>query len=199
MNKIFFIVFALAFAYGLKSGHDRHAIPPEPLLVANPASPVQGRFELTDAKSGKTLTSDSFNGRHRLVFFGFTHCRLICPMGLQTMRMVADELGSEAEKLASIFITTEPARDTAEVMARYTALFSDDIVGLVGDPRMIRKAMRSFRIDAYKMEIESEDTYQMDHPALVFFMDPQGHYLKSFPSSGDPEQIADEIARYLKG
>ena len=66
------------------------------------------------------------------------------------------------------------------------------IVGLVGSDEQIAAAMAAFRIEAHRIPTGG-DSYQLDHPAIFFLMGPQGRYVRSFPSSGDPAVLAEEI------
>jgi cytochrome oxidase Cu insertion factor (SCO1/SenC/PrrC family) len=43
--------------------------------------PIGSPFALVD-HTGRRVTDESYAGRVRLVFFGFTHCPDICPTGL---------------------------------------------------------------------------------------------------------------------
>src|SRR5690606_79945 len=117
------------------------------------------------------VTQESYAGYYRMVFFGFTHCRMICPMGMQTMDQVLRLLGKDAEKLNALFITTDPHRDTMEVMKRYVENWGDRIQGLSGSEEKVKAATKSFRLEAQKVEIRSEEDYQMDHPTLIYLMD----------------------------
>ncbi|MDT7776297.1 MAG: hypothetical protein QOC67_5221, partial [Pseudonocardiales bacterium] len=51
--------------------------------VVRPASGsmVGARFSLTD-HNGTPVTNESYRGRFLVVFFGFTHCRVVCPRAL---------------------------------------------------------------------------------------------------------------------
>lgn len=166
---------------------------------ANGASRVKGEFALMDARTGKAVASKQLRGKVQLVFFGFTHCALTCPVGLSRVRDTLKELGPDAARVAAIFITTDPERDTAQVMRDYVANFGPEIIPLVGGKKAIAKAMRSFRLEAEKTAIKSGDDYQMDHPAIFYLLDGQGHYVTTLPSNGDPPALAKQIRVLLQG
>ena len=71
---------------------------------------IGGDFELTNHLGQKT-TNDSFNKYHRLVFFGFTNCPDFCPDTLNNIGIILDQIDKK-DKLAPIFITVDPERDT---------------------------------------------------------------------------------------
>ncbi|TFV54513.1 SCO family protein [Geodermatophilus sp. DF01-2] len=84
-------------------------------------------------------------GRPTLLFFGFTNCPDICPT---TMADVAVALRGVdpalAEQVQVVFVTTDPAFDTPEVLAEYLGRFDADLptrfVGLTGDQAAIDRA-----------------------------------------------------------
>ena len=158
---------------------------------------VKGEFSLTDVKTGEAATQRSYDGRIRLVFFGFTHCTVVCPTGLMLMSDLVKELESQDIEIVPIFITIDPKRDTAERLAGYLQNFDERIVGLRGGDDATRAAMKSFRIEAPKIEVKSETDYQFDHPTLIMLMDREGRYVKSIPSSGAADELAKQLVQAM--
>ncbi len=163
---------------------------------ASSTPPIEGRFDLRDASSGARVTQESYQGRYRLVFFGYTHCPLTCPLGLHTLSRVLSDLGPDAKSVAALFITIDPARDKADVVRRYLAGFDPRITGLVGGPAAIAKAMRSFRLEAERVPGSGGDVFE--HPAIIYVMDRRGHYVDVLPSAGDPATLAARLRIILK-
>ena len=162
---------------------------------------VKGEFELTDVRTGKPATKESFDGSYRLVFFGFTQCRVVCPLGLSLMAGITshlDELAGDVPELVSLFISIDPGRDSAERLKEYLGHYEAGIVGLHGSDEAVAKAMKSFRIEAPRTEVRSETDYQFDHPALIMLMGRKGEYIKSIPSSGKPEELAVELLEAMR-
>jgi protein SCO1/2 len=168
------------------------------LLAANAAAVplIQGRFKLKDARDGRTVSQASYQGRLRLVFFGFTHCKVTCPVGLARLGEALRLLGKDADHVTALFISIDPARDSAAVMKDYAAAFHPDIVPLSGSPQAVAAAMRSFRLESQRVE-EGGGAYQLEHPALVFLMDRDGSYLDALPSSGDAAALVRRVRQAL--
>ena len=61
-------------------------------------SQIGGDFELTN-HLGKKITTKSFNGYYRLVFFGFTNCPDFCPMTLNNLDLAIKNLNREKKDL----------------------------------------------------------------------------------------------------
>ena len=100
---------------------------------ANLAIPSQapGSFSLVD-QHGQAVTDKDFRGSFMLVYFGYTYCPDVCPLGLQYMSQAVEALGVHAERVVPIFITIDPERDTSTVLAAYTAHFHPRLIGNEG-------------------------------------------------------------------
>jgi protein SCO1/2 len=176
------------------------------LIVNGPAGPrvetsgtalIGGPFTLTD-QTGKTVTDRDFAGRYKLVFFGFTHCPDICPAELQVMDAALDALGDKADKVAPIFISLDPERDTPQVMGDYVKNFGPRFVGLTGSPEAVAAAAKAYRVVYSKVDDKgSANGYSVDHSALVYLMSPEGEYLTHFAYGTSAAAMAETIRRYL--
>ena len=140
---------------------------------------IGGPFSLTDA-NGKRVTERDFRGKLMLVFFGYTHCPDVCPTELQTLSDVMEKLGGDAGKLAPIFISLDPERDTPQVLADYMKNFSPRIVALTGDEKDIASAAKAYRVYYRKAAAGGEENYAVDHSAFVYLMDAEGKYVTHF-------------------
>ena len=129
---------------------------------------LNGQFDLLD-ETGRDVTHNTWDGRAKLVFFGFTHCPDVCPAALGKISVVLDSIGDEAEYIAPLFITVDPARDTAMRMAEYTDMFDPRIVGLTGSQKQINEAIDNFKVYAAREStpeaIEPDEMNNMDHSA----------------------------------
>ncbi len=165
-----------------------------------PTPRVTGKAEIVNAytltdHTGRSVTPDAYDGRWQLVFFGFTFCPDICPTTLAYMASVMDILGPEADRVAPIFITVDPARDTVDVMAEYVAAFHSRLIGLTGTEAQISEAAGNFRVWYERSEdATAPDGYLMAHSGYIYLMRPDGGF-DSVYREGDqpPEALADEI------
>ena len=84
-----------------------------------------------------------------------------------------DELGPKAKKLVPVFITVDPQRDTPQVMQRYTAAFSPDLIGLTGTPDEIATVAKEYRVYYAKhVTGPGPNDYSMDHSSIIYLMGP---------------------------
>ena len=116
------------------------------------------------------------------------------------MAQVLDTLGDDAKRLAPLFISVNPERDTPEVLAEYVGAFHPNIVGLTGTSDQIKQAAKSFRVFYGKTEkAEAPGGYVVGHSGYMYLMTPDGSYDAVFSENlHPPEKIAIEIQKRLQ-
>ena len=155
---------------------------------------IGGPFSLI-SEDGREVTERDFAGGPILVFFGYTHCPDVCPTTLFDLSEVLKAVGAD-KKVAGLFVTVDPARDTPGVLKEYLAAFDPRIRGLSGDDGRIAAVEKAFRVYAKKVP-QDNGGYTMDHTALIYLMDKQGRFVSSFNLDRPPAEAAKELARYL--
>ncbi len=164
--------------------------------AVEPVALIGGDFTLTDTE-GKRRTDAEFRGKHMLVFFGFTNCPDFCPTALVTISQALEKLGPKADKLAAIFITVDPERDTPAQLKNYAQNFDKRIVMLTGSPDEIASVARAYRVYYAKRPLEKAGEYTMDHSAYLYFLGADGKYLTHFRYGVAPEDLAKALAKQL--
>jgi cytochrome oxidase Cu insertion factor (SCO1/SenC/PrrC family) len=82
--------------------------------------PVQAAdFTLTD-QHGLPFHMADTRGKVALMSFIYTSCTDICPFEAVKVKVAHDLLGADADKVAFVTVTTDPKRDTPEVMGAYS-------------------------------------------------------------------------------
>lgn len=168
---------------------------PEPQVTYQGEADIRSDFSLVD-HTGKAVTHQDYAGRWQLVFFGFTYCPDICPTTLAYMGSVLDLLGEEADRVAPLFVTVDPLRDTPEVLSDYVAAFHPRLTGLTGSEEQVAAAAEAFKVYYERLEDESApDGYLMAHSGHIYLMRPDGSFEAVF-LEGDqpPEALAEEIS-----
>lgn len=152
-------------------------------------------WDLVDHQ-GKAVNQDSYPGKFKLVFFGFASCPDICPTTLQKISKTLEMLGGQSAGVQPLFITTDPANDTPQVMAQYVAQFGPQFAGLTGTQAQIDGALESFHAYAEKIN-DGEGGYFMNHSSVVYFMDPGNRLISVFDSTDSPVSMTKEIRKAL--
>lgn len=166
-----------------------------PISVVLPSAAIGGPFQLLD-QDAKTVTEQDFKGKPLLVFFGFTHCPDVCPTELFDMSEVLRKLGPDANRVAALFITVDPERDTPAVMKDYLSSFEPQIRGLTGDTAAIAAVEKTYRVYAKKVPLDGGE-YTMDHSAVLYLMDKNGRFVAPFNLKRRPEESAADLRRYF--
>jgi protein SCO1/2 len=157
---------------------------------------IGGPFELTD-QNGNTVTDQTFKGKLMLIYFGYTFCPDACPTALGVMSASLDKLDMAADRVAPIFITVDPERDTQQVMKDYVSSFGPRMVGLTGTPEQVAKAAKAYRVFYQKQPGKEPGDYLMDHTVLIYLMDGEGKYVTHFGPDATPDQVAEELRKHL--
>ena len=166
-----------------------------PVPIGSAIAAVGGPFHLVD-QNGKLVSDQDFKGHPFLVFFGFTHCPDICPTTLFEISEVMRKLGPDADRTGAIFITVDPERDTPATIKDYLSNFDPHMRGLTGDQTAVNAAIKAYRVYAKKVPLPDGD-YTMDHTAVVYLMDKDGHFVAPFNLKRTPEAAADDLRKYL--
>ena len=162
--------------------------------VTAPAA-IGGPFQLTD-QTGQAVTEKNLKGKPTLIFFGFTHCPDVCPTSLFEISEVLKAMGTDADKVNAWFVSVDPERDTAAAMKDYLSSFDPHLKGLTGNPESVAKVLSAYRVYSKKVPLKDGD-YTMDHTALIYLMDRDGHFVAPFNLKRTPEEAAKDLKRYL--
>jgi protein SCO1 len=147
-------------------------------------------------QDGRVVTNADLAGRPYLVFFGYTHCPDFCPTALFDISAVFKELGPD-KKIAALFVTVDPERDTPDILKTYLENFDSRIIGLTGDPSKTEAIAKAFRVYAKKVPGEKSGDYTVDHTGVVYLMDRRGRFVSAFNLQRPQRQAARELEAYL--
>ena len=102
-------------------------------------------FTLTDTTGAVYDFRDRTGGKPTLLFFGYTNCPDVCPATMADIAVALRGLEpAVAEQVQVVFVTTDPASDSPEVLGEYLDRFDADLpvgfVGLTGDQDAVEQA-----------------------------------------------------------
>ena len=165
------------------------------LRTVTAPSAIGGPFQLAD-QAGQAITDQNLKGKPSLIFFGFTHCPDVCPTSLFEISEVLRAMGKDADRVNAYFVSVDPERDTQTAMKDYLSSFDPHLKGLTGSPEEIAKVLSAYRVYAKKVPLKDGD-YTMDHTALIYLMDRDGHFVAPFNLKRTPDAAAADLKRYL--
>jgi protein SCO1/2 len=167
------------------------------------SKPAFKSIDITGAEYARTLQlSDpdghlrslaDYKGKVVVVFFGYTQCPDVCPTTMAELAEVKRSLGPDGARVQGIFVTVDPARDTAELLKAYAANFGPDIIGLRGTPEQTTAAAKEFKVFYNKVPGKTDTSYTVDHTAGSYIFDAKGK-LRLFTRYGSGAQaLADDL------
>jgi len=164
-------------------------------VEAGRAVPIGGPFRLID-QYGRAVHDSDFRGRFMLVYFGYTNCPDVCPTTLATIAKAMDELGPEAARIAPLFVTVDPARDTPKALRDYLSAFGPRFIGLTGSPAAVGKVAREYRV-FFRKEPGAPGSYAVDHSSTIYLMGPGGVFVTNYDESVGPDGLARDLRKRL--
>jgi protein SCO1/2 len=177
---------------GVLSGCEGDAGPAAFKGIDLTGAPYGQGFDLTDM-NGQPRSLASFSGQVVMLFFGFVQCPDVCPTALNRAVQVMQLLGREqAARLQVLFLTVDPERDTPELLRDYMAAFDPRFLALRGTAEQTRQTADAFKV--FYKKVPTGSSYTMDHTALSYLFDPQGHLRVALRH----EQTADECAHDVR-
>lgn len=164
-------------------------------------APVGGSFSLTGV-DGQTVRDTDFRGQLMLIVFGYTYCPDVCPMSLlsvtNALHVLEDAAPETAERIAPIFVTLDPERDSPKVLKRYLKSFHPRITGITGSLPDIQRMATAYAVRFSKVEDEEFSDYLLDHTTNIMLFGPDGAYFTHYSPQTPPNLMADSLARYVR-
>ena len=151
-------------------------------------------FSLKDVNNNN-ITEKSFEGPATALFFGFTNCPDVCPMTLNKLTLILDELKKEKKELKVFFISIDPERDTPEVMKNYLSSFENKIVGITGKSEKIFILSKSWGIKSQKI-FSDNGSYTVDHSSPIILLK-NGKYTNRITHHDNIEESVKIIKKIL--
>ncbi|MBT0960304.1 SCO family protein [Denitromonas iodatirespirans] len=154
-------------------------------------------FRLGD-HTGRPRTLADFRGKAVLLFFGYTHCPDACPTTLAKMARAVELLGEDGARVQGLFVTLDPARDTAAVLGQYVPAFHPDFLGLRGSEAEVARTAGDFKLFFARQAPDASGFYTVDHQAAVLAFDPQGRLRLYFRGKTAAQVIAHDLRILLQ-
>jgi protein SCO1 len=170
-------------------------LPERPLPKA--ALAEGGDFTLQSANG--PLSLKDFRGKVVLLYFGYTYCPDICPTSLaataEGLKLLAPD---ELARVAVIFVSVDPKRDTTARLKEYVEFFHPSMRGVTGTPEAIAEIAKRYGVFYAEQKVETTgDGYVVDHSADTYVVAADGRLVAKIAHATPPEQVAETIRKYL--
>jgi protein SCO1/2 len=148
-------------------------------------------FTLTDTTGASYDFRATTAGRPTLLFFGYTDCPDICPTTMADVALALRGLDpAVAEQVQVVFVTTDPATDSPEVLDEYLRRFDADLptrfVGLTGSQELIDQAQLSAGVPL------AEDEGRLHSSLLLLYGNDDAAHV-AFDAGNTARDIADDL------
>ncbi|MDN5567303.1 MAG: SCO family protein [Paracoccus sp. (in: a-proteobacteria)] len=153
-------------------------------------------FTLTREDGVRVTDQDVFT-KPTLLYFGYTFCPDICPLDSARNAEAEGILRDQGKDVQTVFITVDPARDTPEVVADFTDLFSDDMIGLTGSESEIAAVNKGWR-NYFKLQNEEDPEYYLvDHMTNTYLVMPGNKTVEFYNRDAAPEAVAESVGCFI--
>ncbi len=161
-------------------------------VVATGQAAIGGPYHLIN-QDGKPVSDRDFQGRYQLIYFGYTFCPDVCPTTLALIAAALEKMGPDAQRIAPIFITVDPGRDTPQALKKYLAAFDPRFIGLTGSQSELSKVEKEYKVYAQKEPLKG-GTYAVNHSSVIYLMGPKGKLVTFYNEVLTPEQLAKDLS-----
>jgi protein SCO1/2 len=166
--------------------------------AVNPPKQVQD-FTLV-SQTEKPISLSDYRGKMVLMFFGFTNCEDVCPGTLLQFKQIRQKLGDKADKVAFLFISVDPKRDTASVIGDYLKRFDPTITGLVGDTKVFEAIKSDYDLEFVEVpntDGTSGSTYAISHTPNPFLIDANGKLVARYAYGTDVTLMLNDMTSHM--
>jgi protein SCO1 len=154
-------------------------------------------FTLTDTTGAEYDFRDRTGGTPTLLFFGYTNCPDVCPATMADIAVALRGLDpAVAEQVQVVFVTTDPAADSPEVLGEYLDRFDADLptqfVGLTGEQELIDQAQLAAGVPL------AEDEGRL-HSSLLLLYGTDDEAPVAFDAGNTARDIAADVELVVAG
>ena len=133
-----------------------------------------------------------------LVFFGYTHCPDICGIVMGNLAVAMTRLSAaDRARVDVVYVTTDPARDTEQVLARYLDRLDPRFIGLTGRLRDIVDVALPLGVGITAGEKLPSGGYDITHGTTVTAIDASDRAPVYWHSETSAAQYAADLHQLL--
>jgi protein SCO1/2 len=159
--------------------------------------PDGGDFTLTGV-DGKPFALASLRGRPVVLFFGYTSCPDFCPRAMGTVRAALAKLDAAARtKVATVFVSVDPERDTPKALGRYLQSFGLGAIGATGTHDQLREIIKRYGADYERDPSATPQAYTVSHPTSLYVIGPNGRLRGLVSGADEVDELVAALRRVL--
>jgi protein SCO1/2 len=144
---------------------------------------------LTDS-NGKPFVLSQVRGDVAVIFFGFTNCPDECPLAMANLKLAVEMLGESGGDVTVLLITTDPVRDTPDVLREFVGRFNAAFIGLTGTEEQLSQVWRDYGVTV----MDGGET----HSNYIYVIDRSGMLVETVLADSGPAEIAADLRLLLR-
>jgi len=169
-----------------------HGLVPSPL-------PRKPSFTLTDTAGRPFDFAARTRGRLTYLYFGYTHCPDACPTAMTDLAYaVHSQPASIRHRVAVVFVTVDPRRDTRRALRAWLDHYDRAFVGLTGSIAAIDAAEHDAGVPVAPAEPEAGSHYAVSHSSVVLPYSPDGRAHVVYTQGFRPADFAHDLPLLLR-
>jgi len=168
-------------------------------LVPQPL-PFKPRFTLDDTSGRPYNFTAETRGKLTYLYFGYTHCPDACPATMSDLTYALRlQPRSRRRRIAVVFVTVDPTRDTGRVLRTWLDHYNTSFVGLRGTIAQIGVVEHDAGVPtAIKISTKKGASYQVEHSSLLFVYSPDDRAHVVYALGFKPADYAHDIPILLR-
>jgi len=154
-------------------------------------------FRLTD-QFGRPVSLAQFKGKPVVLTFLYTHCPDQCPLTAEKLHAVMLSLGSDAQRVGVVAVSTDPKRDTTAAALNFSQVHRMQNYWhyLLGTESELSPVWSSYSV--YAAPTPTSTGGSVAHTTAVYVIDKQGRERVFFGSDFTSEQLTKDLQILLK-
>ena len=154
---------ALIITFSLGFAACAHSAPPRSELHGTVLDPPRTAPQFTlPATHGGVFSLASAHGHLTVLYFGFTHCKDVCPQTLAHINAAIKK--ARLPNARSIFVTVDPERDTIAAEREFIARSAVRAIGVTGSRRTLEPIWKAYGVSA---QPQKDDIAHSDYIYLI--------------------------------
>ena len=166
------------------------------------STPIQKpSFTLTDFNGRPYDFVSETRDRVTLLFFGYTHCPDVCPLHMANIAAVLKQMPfADRARVVTVFVTTDPERDTPTQLREWLGNFDPSFVGLTGTKEELARVQQWLGLREAGREYLNADSvnYFVSHAAQVYAFARDGLAYTIYPFGIRQEDWAVDLPKLVR-
>ena len=159
----------------------------EPLhgTVFSPPLPPK-RFTLIDQKGSRYVLAAP-TPAFTALYFGFTHCKDVCPQTLVKLERAREEARLTPAQLQIVMVSVDPALDSPAAMRAFFTKLRVQAIGLTGSASELQTVYRAYGVAVQNLR------HDIGHSDYVYILDKNGRARELLSSGATLQSVAADL------